>query len=177
MSIFITKYIVVKSGHFSIIYYFGWNQSLFSGRNWFLKNKFINFNWRLITLHIVLVFAIYWHESAMGIHVLPILNPFPTAFPAHPSGSSQCTSTEHPVSCIEPGLVICFTYYNIPVLMLFSQITPPLPSPTESKRLFFTSVSPLLSCIYGHCYYLSKFHIYALIYCIGIFLSELLHSV
>ena len=83
MSIFITKYIVVKSGHFSIIYYFGWNQSLFSGRNWFLKNKFINFNWRLITLHIVLVFAIYWHESAMGIHVLPILNP-PSRLPPHP---------------------------------------------------------------------------------------------
>jgi len=29
----------------------------------------------------------------------------------------------------------------------------------------------------GHCYYVSKFHIYALIYCIGVFLSNLLHSV
>ena len=26
-------------------------------------------------------------------------------FPYHPSGSSQCTSPEHPVSCIEPGLM------------------------------------------------------------------------
>ena len=47
---------------------------------------------------------------------------------------------EHPVSCIKPGLVICFTYDNIHVSMLFSQIIPPSPSPTESKRLFYTSV-------------------------------------
>ena len=55
--------------------------------------------------------------------------------PSHPSGSSQCSSPEHPVSCIEPGLAICFTYDNIHVSMLFSQIIPPLPSPTESKSL------------------------------------------
>ena len=54
----------------------------------------------------------------------------------HPSGSSQCTSPEHPVSCVEPGLVIYFTYGNIHASMLFSQIIPPLPSRTESKSLF-----------------------------------------
>ena len=37
-------------------------------------------------------------------------------------------------------------------------------SPTESKRLFYTSVSLLLSHIQGYCYHLSKFHIYALVY-------------
>ena len=51
--------------------------------------------------------------------------------------------------------------------MLFSQIIPLSPSPTESKRLFYTSVSLLLSHIQGYCYHLSKFHIYALVYCIG----------
>ena len=53
--------------------------------------------------------------------------------PSNPSGSSQCTSLEHPVSCIEPGLEIYFTYDNIHVSMLFSQIILLSPSPTESK--------------------------------------------
>ena len=82
--------------------------------------------------------------------------------PPHRSGSSQCTSPEHPVSCIKPGLAIRFTYDNIHVSMPFSQIIPPSPSPTECKRLFYISVSLLLSRIQGYCYHLSKFHIYAL---------------
>ena len=35
---------------------------------------------------------------------------------------------------------------------------------TESKRLFYTSVSLLLSRTQGYCYHLSKFYIYALVY-------------
>ena len=93
--------------------------------------------------------------------------PFPPSSPYHPSGSSQCTSPEHPVSCIEPGLAICFTYDTIHVSMPFSQIIPSSPSPTESKRLFYSSVSLLLSRIQGYRYHLSKFHVYALVYCIG----------
>ena len=60
--------------------------------------------------------------------------------------------------------------------MPFSQIIPPSLSPTESKRLFYTSVSLLLSRIQGYRYHLSKFHIYALVYCTGVFLSGLVHS-
>ena len=85
----------------------------------------------------------------MGVHVFPLLKPFPPPSSSHPSGSSQCTSPEHPVSCIEPGLAIHFTYDNIHVSVPFSQTIPPLPSPTESKRLFYTSVSPLLSRIFS----------------------------
>ena len=50
---------------------------------------------------------------------------------SHPSGSSQCTSHEYPDSCIKLGLMIYFTYDNIHVSMVFSQIIPPSPSPTE----------------------------------------------
>ena len=89
----------------------------------------------------------------------PSRTPLPHPSLSHPPGSSQCTSPEHPVSCIKPGMVICFTYDNIHVSKLPSQIIPPSPSPTESKRLFFTSVSLLLSHIQGHHYHLSKFHI------------------
>ena len=87
----------------------------------------------------------------------------PPPSPYHPSGSSQCTSPKHPVSCIEPGPAYCFIYY-IHVSKPFSQIIPPSPSPTESKKLFCTSVSLLLPLIQGYCYHLSKFHIYALVY-------------
>ena len=97
--------------------------------------------------------------------------------PSHPSGSSQCTSPEYPVLCTEPGLVIRFTYDNLHVSVPFSHIILPSLSPTESKRLFYTSVSPLLSLIQGYHYHLSKFHMYALVYCIGVFLSGLLQSV
>ena len=110
-----------------------------------------------------------------GCTRVPILNPLPPPSPYHPCESSQCTSPKLPVACIEPGLAICFLYDIIHVLMPFSQIIP-LPS-TESKILFYTSVSLLLSRIQGCRYHLSKFHIYELVYCIGVFLSGLLHSV
>ena len=143
----------------------------------FFNYKFIYFNWRLITLQYCIGFPMHQHESATGVHVFPSWTPLPHSSPYHPSGSSQCTSPKHPVSCIKPGLAIHFLYDIIHVSMPFSQIIPPSHSPTESKRLFYTSVSLLLSHIQGCHYHLSKFHIHALVYCIGIFLSGLLHSV
>ena len=53
----------------------------------------------------------------------------------------------------------------------------PLPLPPSPKDC---SIHQCLFCclVYkGYCYHLSKFHIYALVYCIGVFLSGLLHSV
>ena len=97
--------------------------------------------------------------------------------PYHTSGLSQCTGPKHPVSCIESGLATRFIYDIIHISMPSSQIIPPSPSPTESKRLFYTSVSLLLSRIQGYCYYLSKFHTCVLVYCIGVFLPGLLHFV
>ena len=49
----------------------------------------------------------------------PSWTPLPPPSPSHPSGSSQCTSPEHPVPCINLGLAIYFTYDNIHVSMLF----------------------------------------------------------
>ena len=128
------------------------------------------------TLQYCIGFAIQQPESATGVHVFPILNPLPPPSPYHRSGSSQCTSPKLLISCIKPGLAIHFLCDIIHVLM-HSLKSSPTPSPTESKRLFYTSVSLLLSHIQRYHYHLSKFHIYALVYCIGVFLSGLLHSV
>ena len=56
------------------------------------------------------------------------------------SGSSQCTSPKHPVSCIEPGLETRFIHNIIHASMPFSQIFPPYPSPTEFSQLFVLSL-------------------------------------
>ena len=143
----------------------------------FLKIIIIFCIFYFLTLQYCIGFAIYQNESATGIHVFPILNPLPPPSPYHPSGSSQCTSPKHPVLCIEPGLATRFIYDIIHVSMPFYQIIPISPSPTESKRLFYTSVSLLLSHIQGCCYHFPKVHIYALVYCVCVFLSGLLHSV
>ena len=103
----------------------------------FINTEYLISFFLFLTLQYCIGFAIYQHESITGIHVFPILNPPPS--PYHPSGSSQCTSPEHPVLCIEPGLATHFIHDIIHVSMPFSQIIPPSPSPTESKRLFYTS--------------------------------------
>ena len=126
----------------------------------------------------VMVFAIHQHESAIGIHVCPCPEPLSSPpSPPCPSGLSPSTSFEFHASCTELALIIYFTYGNVHVSRLFSQIIPPSPSPTESESLFFTSLSLLLSCIQDHWYHLSKFHIQELIYIICLSLSDLLHSV
>ena len=53
----------------------------------------------------------------------PSQTPFPPPSPSHPSGSSQCTGFECPVSCIKLGLVINVKYGSVHVSVLF---TPPL---------------------------------------------------
>ena len=104
----------------------------------------------------------------------PSWTPLPPPSPYHPSGSSQCSSPKLPVSCIEPGLAIHFLYDIIHVLMPFSQIIPPSLSHRVQKTVLYICVSFAVSHFR---YHLSKFRIYVLVYCIGVFLSGLLHSV
>ena len=91
------------------------------------------------------------HTSTWIGHGWPCVPPSWTAppppSPLHLSGLSQGTGFEYPASCIELALVTYFTYGNVHVSMLCSQIIPPSPPPTEPKSLFFTSVSPSLPCM------------------------------
>ena len=119
----------------------------FQSKSSFFRNSFIYFNQRLITLQFCGGFC-HNDMNQPWVYMCPPSRTTPS--PSHPSGLSQCTSFECPVSCIELGLVIPFTYGNIHVSMLFSQILPLLPSPTEFKSLFFISVSLLLSHVQGH---------------------------
>ena len=95
---------------------------------------------------ITVCFAIHRHEPVMGEHVSPILKPPPYPIPPGCPRGMPCFF-ECPASCIKFALVIYSAYVTILVSMLFSQIIPPWPSPTESKSLCFTSVSLLLPCI------------------------------
>ena len=96
----------------------------------------------LSTLQFCIGFAIHQHEFTMGVHAFPILNPPPTTLPIP---SLWVIPVHQPQgSCIKTGLAIHFLYDIIHVSMPLPQIIPPSPSPTESKRLFYTSVSLLL---------------------------------
>ena len=102
----------------------------------FLKKLFTLIEGQL-HYNIVVGFPIQWHESAMDVHVTPSWTPLPPASLSHPSGLSQCTGLECPVSCIEIGLVIYFTYGNIHVSMLLFK---------SSQPSF--SQSPKICCLY-----------------------------
>ena len=122
----------------------------------------------------IFVFAIHQYVSAIGIQVSPLSwTPFPSPSPPQPSRLSQSTSFGCPAACLKFALAIYFTYGNVYVSVLFSQIIPPFPSPTETKSLFFMSVSPLLPCMQDP-QYCSRLHIHMLIYgiCLSLVQSE-----
>ena len=90
--------------------------------------SFIFISWRLITLQYCSGFAIHCCESAMDLHVFPIPIPPPASFPIPSLWVFPVHQPRALVSCIQPGLLICFTLDNIHVSMLFSLNIPPSPS-------------------------------------------------
>ena len=60
----------------------------------------------------------------------------PPPSPYHPSGSSQCTSSKHPVSCIKPGLVTHFIHD----IYMFQCHSPKSPHPSLSHRVHKTDL-------------------------------------
>ena len=121
------------------------------GLRWYLTDyctiffSFIFISWRLITLQYWsgFCYTLTWvsHGFTCAPHPNPPFLPIPSlwVFPVHQLWAL--------VSCIQPGLVICFTLDSILVSVLFSQNITPLPSSTESKSLFCTSMSLFLFCI------------------------------
>ena len=95
----------------------------------------------------IFIFYLFFKKFYNIVLVLPYINmnpprvytcspswtPLPPPSLYHPSGSSQCTSPKHPVSCIELGLAIHFIYDIIYVSMPFSQIIPHSPLPQSPK--------------------------------------------
>ena len=83
---------------------------------------FLHFNWRLITLQ---YFDGFCHTgmNQPWVYMCPMSQaPLPPPSASYPYGLTQCTSFESPISWIKLKLVIYFTYGNMQVSMLFSQI-------------------------------------------------------
>ena len=109
--------------------------------------SFIFMSWRLITLQYCSGFCYTLTWISHGFICVPHPESPSTSFPIPSLWVIPVHQPQALVSCIQPGLVICFTLDSIHISMLFSQIIQPSPSPTESKSLFCTSVSLFLSCI------------------------------
>ena len=78
----------------------------------FLINLFISIGGQL--LYNIVVVLPYIDMNQPQVYMCPpSQTPLPSPSPSHPSGLSQSTSFECPVSCIKLGLVIYFTYGNI----------------------------------------------------------------
>ena len=114
------------------------------------------------------------------MHVFPILNPPPSSLPIPslwvvPVHQPQASSIMHWTWTGDSFHIWHYTYFDA---IFPNHLTLSL-SP-ESKRLFYTSVSLLLSRIQGYCYHLSTFHIYALMvlnktFCFEIFFTHHLY--
>ena len=107
----------------------------------------------------------------------PSQTPLPPPSPSHPSGLSQCPGFECPVSCIELGLVIYFTHGDIHVSKSsHPHLLPESKSCSLYLSLFCCLAYRIIVSIFLNFIYMCYIYITP-IYCIGVFLSDLLSSV
>ena len=138
---------------------------------------YICFNWRLITLQYCIGFAIHQHESATGIYVFSILNPPLSSLPVP---SLWVISVHQPQASSIMHWTWTGNLFHIWYYTCFNAISPNHPTLSLSHRVQKTVLYICVSFAVSHTglrYHLSKFHIYVLVYCIGVFLSGLLHFV
>ena len=90
------------------------------------------------------------------------LHPIPQGHPSTPALSTLSHASNLDWQSVAHMIIYMFQCYS-----LKSSHPHLLP---QSPKVFFTSVSLLLSFTYSHHYHLSKFHIYGLVYSIGVFL-------
>ena len=125
---------------------------------------------------------LYWfcHTSAWIHHGCTwVLNPeYPSHLPPH------MISLGHPnspaPSILYFALNLDWQFISYMILYMFQCHSPKSSHPRpllQSPKDCSIHLCLLMSRIQGYCYHLSKFHLYALVYYIGVFLSGLLHSV
>ena len=110
------------------------------------KKIFIYFIGGQLLYNIVVLFAIINMNQPWVYMGTPHPEP-PSHFPTYPIplGCPRALTLSALLHASNLHWSSIFTFGSIHVSMLFSQIVPPSPSPTQSKCLFFTSVFLLLS--------------------------------
>ena len=111
------------------------------GVGWRYKCNLVTINLFLIggylLYYIVLVSAIYQHESAVGIYMSsPSRTSLPPPTPSHPSRLSQSTGLTSLCPTVNFHCLSNFTCANMYVSMLLSQFIPPAPSPFHKSVLY-----------------------------------------
>ena len=142
----------------------------------FLK-IFIYFNWRLITLQYCSGFCQTSTWISHGRTRVPHPEP-PSYLPPHPipqgHPSAPALNTVSHASNLDrrsASHMMIYTFQHYPLKSSYPHLLPQSPKDCSLHLCLFCCLT------YSHRYHLSKFHIYALVYCIGVFLSGLLHSV
>ena len=144
----------------------------------------VSFLFFLIFIFTLFYFTIlYWF-----CHTLTWIHHGCTWVPKHeppsPWWGAGIISLDHPrapaPSILYPASNIDWRFVSYMLVYMFQCHSPkssrPLPLP-QSPKVCSTHLCLFCFSLQGHHYHLSKFHIYVLVYCIGVFLSGLLHSV